>query len=60
MKKLYIAPRVKNVFVAEEKMICASEQTIAIDGGSAKTEGIKEADSREDMLLGGNSLWDEE
>jgi hypothetical protein len=56
MKKIYIVPRVKNMFVDEEEMICVSLN----EEGSAKSGGIKEADSREDSFIGGPSLWDEE
>ena len=59
MKKLYIVPSIKTVLVSEESVICASE-TMSLSDKTASEAGVTSADSREDLLLGGNSLWNDE
>jgi len=55
MKKIYLAPRMKAVFMDEEEMVCTSLD----NAGKAVDSGIKEADSRQGFI-NGRSVWDDE
>ena len=59
MKKIYIVPSIKTVLVSEENVICVSE-IVTMSDKTASEAGVTSADSREQSLFGGNSLWDDE